>query len=174
MVFVPCSRAALSNDSLAGAGGRLRTTVRVAAGGDLERALWALRAYDTTALATVSAAGPHVAGVFFAPEIDGDRIRLLAAVLDGSRKAADLTADPRVAFVCSPGNPSRWIQGAGFAYRPEVDDAGRLEIFRRLVAHAPGARQFVDRLPVHPVIIDVRDLKVVEAIGNPPLRLHFE
>jgi hypothetical protein len=173
MVFVPCSRAALSNDPLARAGGWRRPTVRVAAGGDLERALWALRAYDTTALATVSEAGPHVAGVFFAPEIDGDRIRLLAAVLDGSRKAADLAADPRVAFVCSPGNPSRWIQGSGSAHRAEVDDAGRLEIFRRLVAHAPGARQFVDRLPVHPVIIEVRDLKVVEAIGSPPLRLHF-
>jgi hypothetical protein len=174
MVFVRCSCAALSNFCLAGAGGLRRPTVRVAAGGDLERALWALRAYDTTALATVSESGPHVAGVFFAPEIDGDRIRLLAAVLDGSRKAADLAADPRVAFVCSPGNPSRWIQGSGSAHRPDVDDAGRLEIFRRLVAHAPGARQFVDRLPVHPVIIEVRDLKVVEAIGTPPLRLHFE
>lgn len=148
--------------------------MRVAAGGDLQRALWALRAYDTTALATVSAAGPHVAGVFFAPEIEGERIRLLAAIIDGSRKAADLADDPRVAFVCSPGNPSRWIQGSGTAYRPDADDAGRMEIFRRLVAHAPGARQFVDGLPVHPVIIEVRDLKVVEAIGTPPLRLHFE
>lgn len=126
------------------------------------------------ALATVSEVGPHVAGVFFAPEIDADRIRLLAAVLDGSRKAADIDGDPRVAFVCSPGNPSRWIQGSGAAHRPDVDDNGRLELFRRLVAHAPGARQFVDRLPVHPVIIEVRDLKVVEAIGTPPLRLHFE
>ena len=32
-----------------------------------ERALWALRAYDTIALATTAQAGPHVAGVFFAP-----------------------------------------------------------------------------------------------------------
>ena len=173
MVFVPCSGAVLSSVGRDGACGSRPASVRVAAGGDLERALWALRAYDTTALATVSERGPHVAGVFFAPEIDGDRIRLLAAVIDGSRKAADIDGDPRVAFVCSPGNPSRWIQGSGSAHRPELDDAGRLEMFRRLVAHAPGARQFVDRLPVHPVIIEVRDLKVVEAIGNPPLRLHF-
>jgi hypothetical protein len=148
--------------------------VSVAARADVERALWALRAYDTTALATVSESGPHVAGVFFAPEIQDDRIQLLLAVLDRSRKAADIARDPRVAFMCSPGNPSRWIQGWGSATRPEVDDAGRLELFRRLIAHAPGARQFVDRLPVHPVIVAVRELKVVEVLGNPPLLLTFD
>lgn len=144
------------------------------AGADVERALWALRAYDTTALATVSDAGPHVAGVFFAPEIDGARIRLLLAVLDNSRKARDLAADPRVAFMCSPGNPSRWIQGWGSARAPDVDEPGRLELFRRLVAHAPGARQFVDRLPVHPVIVEVRALKIVEVLGKPALSLTFD
>jgi hypothetical protein len=147
--------------------------VSVAAQRDVERALWALRAYDTTSLATVSAAGPHVAGVFFAPEIAEGRIRLLVAVLDGSRKATDIEADPRIAFMCSPGNPSRWIQGWGTATTPQVDDSARLEIFRRLVAHAPGARQFVDTLPVHPVIVHVRELKVVEALGSPPLELSF-
>lgn len=141
--------------------------------GDVERALWALRAYDTTALATVSAAGPHVAGVFFAPEVEADRIRLLLAVLDDSRKARDLEADPRVAFVCSPGNPSRWIQGWGAASTPELEGPARLELFRRLVAHAPGARQFVDRLPVHPVIVQVRELKIVEVLGKPALTITF-
>ena len=144
-----------------------------AAASDVERALWALRAYDTTALATVSDAGPHVAGVFFAPEADADRIHLLLAVLDGSRKARDLQADPRVAFMCSPGNPSRWIQGWGLAETPQVDDAGRLELFRRLVAHAPGAQQFVDRLPVHPVIVRIRELKIVEVLGRPAVNLTF-
>ncbi len=142
--------------------------------GEVERALWALRAYDTTALATVSAAGPHVAGVFFSPEIEDGRIRLLLAVLDGSRKADDIAADPRVAFMCSPGNPSRWIQGWGSATRAEGDRAEHLELFRRLVAHAPGAQQFVDNLPVHPFIVAVRELKVVEALGKPPLRLTFD
>ncbi len=156
------------------ADGREQRGVSVAAGGDLERALWALRAYDTTALATVSESGPHVAGVFFAPEIDDGRIRLLLAVLDGSRKAADIAKDPRVAFMCSPGNPSRWIQGWGSATRPEVDDSGRLELFRRLIAHAPGAQQFVDMLPVHPFIVAVRELKVVEVLGKPPLLLTFD
>lgn len=143
------------------------------AGEALPRALWALRAYDTTALATVSDAGPHVAGVFFAPEADGQRIRLLLGILDGSRKARDLQADPRVAFMCSPGNPSRWIQGWGTASTPVLDEPARLEIFRRLVAHAPGAQQFVDRLPVHPVIVEVGELKIVEALGKPALTLAF-
>jgi hypothetical protein len=143
-------------------------------GAEVERALWALRAYDTTALATISQAGPHVAGVFFAPEIEDGRIRLLLAVLDGSRKAEDIPKDPRVAFMCSPGNPSRWIQGWGSAARAEVDGPARIELFRRLVAHAPGAQQFVDNLPVHPFIVEVRELKVVEALGKPPLRLRFD
>jgi hypothetical protein len=146
----------------------------VDAGNEVERALWALRAYDTTALATVSAAGPHVAGAFFAPEVDDARIRLVLAVLDGSRKAQDIADDDRVAFMCSPGNPSRWIQGWGSATRAEVDDAGRLELFRRLIAHAPGARQFVDNLPVHPFVVAVRQLKVVEVLGRPPLLLTFD
>jgi hypothetical protein len=146
----------------------------VDAGGEVERALWALRAYDTTALATVSTAGPHVAGVFFAPEVVDARIRLVLAVLDGSRKAQDIADDDRVAFMCSPGNPSRWIQGWGSATRADVDDAGRLELFRRLIAHAPGARQFVDNLPVHPFIVAVRQLKVVEVLGRPPLLLTFD
>lgn len=143
------------------------------AAADVERALWALRAYDTTALATVSEAGPHVAGVFFAPEADRARIRLLLAVLDNSRKARDLEADSRVAFMCSPGNPSRWIQGWGSASTPHLDGSARLELFRRLVAHAPGAAQFVDRLPVHPVIVEVRVLKIVEVLGRPAVTVTF-
>ena len=146
----------------------------VEAGGEVERALWALRAYDTTALATVSESGPHVAGVFFAPEIEDGRIQLVLAVLDGSRKATDIALDPRVAFMCSPGNPSRWIQGWGSASRADVDESGRLELFRRLLAHAPGAKQFVDNLPVHPFIVAVRELKVVEVLGKPPLLLTFD
>ncbi len=143
-------------------------------GGEVERALWALRAYDTTALATISDSGPHVAGVYFAPEIADGRIRLLLAVLDGSRKAEDIGKDARVAFMCSPGNPSRWIQGWGSAIPAGVDQPARLELFRRLVAHAPGAQQFVDNLPVHPFVVAVRELKVVEALGKPPLRLMFD
>ena len=146
----------------------------MSSGADVERALWALRAYDTTALATISEAGPHVAGVFFAPEIADGRIQLLLAVLDGSRKAADIATDARVAFMCSPGNPSRWIQGSGSATRADVDEAGRLELFRRLVAHAPGAQQFVDRLPVQPFVVAVRQLKIVEVLSNPPLLLSFD
>jgi hypothetical protein len=144
-----------------------------AATADIEHALWALRAYDTAALATVSELGPHVAGVFFAPELDDGRIRLLVAVINESRMATDIAADPRVSFICSPGNPSRWIQGAGNATRPELDEPGRMEIFRRLVAHAPGVRTFVDSAPVHPVIVEVRSLKIVEALGSPPMTLRL-
>ncbi len=60
----------------------------------LERALWALRAYDTIALATTGQARPHVAGVFFAPERTDTGIRLLIATRAGSRLLRELEADP--------------------------------------------------------------------------------
>ena len=134
----------------------------------LERALWALRAYDTIALATTSQAGPHVAGVFFAPERTDAGIRLLIATRSGSRLHRELEADPRVAFMCSPGNASRWIQGGGIA--AVVEDPGlRIEVARRLIDHAAGAQAYVEGPDVLPVTIAVRWLKVVEARDGPHL-----
>ena len=139
----------------------------------LERALWALRAYDTMALATTSAAGPHVAGVFFAPERTATGIRLLIATRGGSRLHRELEADPRVAFMCSPGNASRWIQGGGTAF--VISDPGRrTEMARRLIEHAAGAEAYVEGPHVLPVAIAVRWLKVVEARDGPHLLLSFD
>ena len=89
---------------------------------DLERALWALRGYNIATIATTLPAGPHVAGAFFATLREGDRIRLVLTVVRGSRLHRGIAADPRVAFMCSPGNASRWVQGTGAA-RP-VEDLG--------------------------------------------------
>ncbi|GEM_PF-1898125 len=139
----------------------------------LERALWALRAYDTIALATTSQAGPHVAGVFFAPERIEGGLRLLIATRGGSRLQRELVADPRVAFMCSPGNASRWIQGGGIA--SVVDDPGqRIDVIRRLIDHAAGAEAYVEGPEVLPVMIAVRWLKVVEARDGPHLLLGFD
>ncbi|MHB8538460.1 MAG: pyridoxamine 5'-phosphate oxidase family protein [Candidatus Dormibacteria bacterium] len=139
----------------------------------LERALWALRAYDTTALATAGEAGPHVAGVFFAPERTEAGIRLLIATRGGSRLLSELAADARVAFMCSPGNASRWIQGGGTA--AVVDDpADRIDVVRRLIDHAAGAQAYVEGPDVLPVTIAVRWLKVVEARDGPHLLLAFD
>ena len=138
----------------------------------LERALWALRAYDTMALATTSDAGPHVAGVFFAPERMERGIRLVMATKGGSRLHRELQADPRVAFMCSPGNASRWIQGGGTA-SVVVDPGRRMDLARRLTAHAAGAEAYVDGPDVLPVTIAVGWLKVVEARDGPHLLLRF-
>lgn len=139
----------------------------------LERALWALRAYDTMALATTSPAGPHVAGVFFAPERTATGIRLLIATRGGSRLHRELAADPRVAFMCSPGNASRWIQGGGIA--SVVEDSGlRTDVGRRLIDHAGGAQAYVEGPEVLPVTIAVRWLKVVEARDGAHLLLSFD
>ena len=139
----------------------------------LERALWALRAYDTMALATTSPAGPHVAGVFFAPERTETGIRLLIATRGGSRLHRELAAEPRVAFMCSPGNASRWIQGGGTA--SVVEDAGlRTDLARRLIDHAAGAQAYGDRPGGLPVTIAVHWLKVVEARDGAHLLLRFD
>ena len=144
-------------------------------GGDvaLERALWALRAYDTISLATSSPARPHVAGVFFAPEHGEPGIRLLIATRSGSRLHHELEADPRVAFMCSPGNASRWIQGGGVA-AVVGDPVQRTEVIRRLIEHAAGAQVYVEGPDVLPVTIAVGWLKVVEARDGPHLLLRFD
>lgn len=140
---------------------------------DLDRALWALSAYDTTALGTTGPDGPHVAGVFFAPERSPEGgLRLLTAMLRGSRKHREIEADARVAFMCSPGHPARWIQGYGTAV-PDDDGERRTAIFARLLEHAPGARPFVENLDVLPVVITVRALKVVEDPGSAPFELRL-
>jgi len=139
----------------------------------LERALWALRAYDTIALATSSDAGPHVAGVFFAPELTESGIQLLIAARRGSRLHRELEAEPRVAFMCSPGNASRWIQGGGAASVVR-DPVLRTGITRRLIEHAAGAQPYVEGPEVLPVTIAVGWLKVVEARDGAHLLLRFD
>lgn len=136
----------------------------------LERALWSLRAYDAMALATVGEDGPQVAGVFFAPEIEGRGIRLIIATLGDTLLHRSLQHDPRVAFLCSPGTASRWVQGTGNAQ--VVDDPVRhADLHERLMAHAPGARAYVERFPMVPALIHVQRLKIVEAIDAAPLLL---
>ena len=127
----------------------------VSGGPEVERALWALRAYDTTALGTVSGPARTSPGYSSPPRSRRDD-PLVLAVLDGSRKAEDIAKDPRVAFMCSPGNRRAGSRGGARRAAPaSMSRAAR--VFRRLVAHAPGARQFVDNLPVHPFIVAVRD-----------------
>jgi nitroimidazol reductase NimA-like FMN-containing flavoprotein (pyridoxamine 5'-phosphate oxidase superfamily) len=140
--------------------------------GDVDRAIWALRAYDTLALATISAAGPHVAGVYFAPEAGERGVQLIIVTLRDSRLQREMAADPRVAFLCSPGNASRWIQGTGAAAFVSDDDQSE-SVLARLTAHAPGATQFVESAAVQPAIITVDALKIVEASDRAPLLLTF-
>src|SRR6202011_4506704 len=86
----------------------------VTRGNDVERALWALRGYDTTALGTVSAQGPHVAGVFFAPELTDDGgLQLIIATIKGSRKQREVGGGPRGPFQVPPGKSSRLGPGYG-------------------------------------------------------------
>ena len=134
----------------------------------LQRALWSLRAYDTLALATVGADGPQVAGIYFAPEVEQGRIRLIIATLGDTLLHRALQHDARVAFLCSQGNTSRWVQGTGDAQL--VDDPERhADLHERLMAHAPGARAYVERFPMVPALIFVRKLKIVDAIDAVPL-----
>lgn len=136
----------------------------------LQRALWSLRAYDAMALATRGEDGPQVAGVFFAPEIDGAGIRLIIATLGDTLLHRSLQYDAHVAFLCSPGTASRWVQGTGVAEL--IDDPLRhADLHERLMAHAPGARAYVERFPMVPALIAVQRLKIVESIDAAPVLL---
>ena len=138
----------------------------------LQRALWSLRAYDTMALATAGADGPHVAGIYFAPEMEDAGIRLIIATLGDTLLHRSLQHDPHVAFLCSPGTASRWVQGTGVAEL--IDDPLRhADLHERLMAHAPGARAYVERFPMVPALIAVRRLKIVDAVDAHPLLIEL-
>ncbi|MBV8194001.1 MAG: pyridoxamine 5'-phosphate oxidase family protein [Candidatus Dormibacteraeota bacterium] len=139
---------------------------------ELERVLWSLRAYDVLALATADPDGPHVAGVFFAPAARGGGLHLIIATLGETALQRAMRRDTRVAFLCSPGNASRWIQGTGTA--EVIDDTARhADLHERLLAHAPGARVYVERFAAVPAIITVKRLKIVDAIDATPRLLEF-
>jgi hypothetical protein len=137
---------------------------------DLDRALWALRGYNIATLATTLPAGPHVAGVFFAAVLEDGRLRLVLTVFRETRLHRGIAADPRVAFMCSPGNPTRWVQGTGTA-RVIEDPERRTELLDRIAAHAPAARPFIEADNAVPVLLDVAELKIVEDLNSPPLLL---
>jgi hypothetical protein len=137
---------------------------------DLDRALWALRGYEIATLATTLPTGPHAAGVFFATILEGERIRLVLTVFRETRLHRGIAHDPRVAFMCSPGNPSRWIQGTGRAH-PVEDPERRTGLIDHIVAHAPAARPFIEAPNALPVLLDVVELKIVEDLLSPPLLL---
>ncbi|MGH7685907.1 MAG: pyridoxamine 5'-phosphate oxidase family protein [Candidatus Dormibacteria bacterium] len=146
------------------------TSARAADDGVLERALWSLRAYDAMALATTGDDGPQVAGVFFAPEVHENGIRLIIATLGDTLLHRSLQHDPQVAFLCSPGTASRWVQGTGVAELIS-EPLRHADLHERLMAHAPGARAYVERFPMVPALIAVRRLKIVESIDARPLLL---
>ena len=146
----------------------MSTAERSPDNGVLERALWSLRAYDAMALATLGDDGPLVAGVYFAPEIDGAGLRLIIATLGDTLLHRTLQHDARVAFLCSPGNASRWVQGTGVA-ELVADPLRHADLHERLMAHAPRARAYIERFPVVPAVIAVRRLKIVEERDTPPL-----
>jgi nitroimidazol reductase NimA-like FMN-containing flavoprotein (pyridoxamine 5'-phosphate oxidase superfamily) len=137
---------------------------------DIERALWSLRAYDTVVLATAGERGPHVAAFFFAPERTTNGVRLLIAMPRDSRKLRELTSEPRVGFMCFPGNATRWITGFGTACAVD-DESGTTALRVRLPAHAPDSRAFIDAADVVAVEVTVTRLEVVEAIDT-PVRIH--
>lgn len=134
---------------------------------DLERALWELRAYTIATISTTLPTGPHVAGVFFATILEEERIRLVLSVFRDTRLHRGIVADPRVAFMCSPGNASRWVQGTGRA-RVVEDPERRMDLLDTIAAHDPAARQFIETANSVPVVLDVVELKIVEDLLSPP------
>jgi hypothetical protein len=127
-----------------------------------------LTGHDTLVLATTSPEGqPEAASVFFAPLVEGGRLLLVTAMLQTSRKLAHLRADPRAAVYIGPQEPSRWIQAECIVEEPPAgnEHSRRLD---QLVAAAPDAKIFVERVPVSPVVLAVTRLKLTDLTGEQP------
>jgi len=133
-----------------------------------ERIRSVLAGFQTMVLATAGADGqPEAASVFFAAVGDAPRFVLICAMQGRSAKLARLGENPRVGFFIGPQTPSRWLQGTGIAEAVQ-GDAECARLLELLVADAPGARLFVERVPVVAVVIAVRQLKLTDLTGERP------
>jgi hypothetical protein len=124
--------------------------------------------YHTLVLATVgSDGGPEAASIFYAPVDDGGVPALVCALLSSSTKLAHLRVNPRAGIYIGPQNPTRWLQGAVVARIVEAPDE-RERRLAQLLAHAQDAGIFVERVPVTPVVLSIRSLKVTDLTGGQP------
>jgi hypothetical protein len=139
-----------------------------------ERVRAELARHDTLVLATTAPDGqPEAASVFFAPVVEDGRLLLVTTLLESSRKLAHLGADPRAGVYIGPREPTRWIQAECVAEEARGDEtiARRKE---QLVAAAPGARVFVERVPISTIVFVVTRLKLVDLTGETPPVLEIE
>ncbi len=123
--------------------------------------------HTTLVMATERDGRPAIASVFYAPEEHQGGVRLVCALLASSHKLANLRANPHAAVYIGPREPSRWLQAIGVATVVE-DEAAAVDAIARLIAHAPGAKVFVDRVPVVPVLVSLKAIRLTDLMGERP------
>ena len=132
------------------------------------RALAVLREHRTLVLATAGAdRRPEAASVFYSPEVEDGRLTLVCALLSSSQKLAQLRENADAGVYIGPQSPTRWIQASARARI--VEDADERERrLQQLLAHAPAASIFVERVPVTPVVFTITRLKLTDLTGERP------
>jgi hypothetical protein len=124
--------------------------------------------HHTLVLATVGSDGaPEAASIFYAPVDDSGVPALVCALLISSTKLAHLRVNPRAGVYIGPQRPTRWLQGAVVARIVDAPDE-RERRLAQLLAHAPDAGIFVERVPVTPVVLSIRSLKMTDLTGGQP------
>ena len=132
------------------------------------RARAVLVEHQTLVLATTDGDGtPEAASVFYAPVMDGEAPALVCAFLSSSGKLGHLRANPRAGIYVGPQTPTCWVQASATARIVEAA-AEREARIAQLLAHAPGARVFVERVPVTAVVLTLTRLKLTDLTGARP------
>jgi hypothetical protein len=121
----------------------------------------------TLVLATERDGRPWIASVFYAPAETAGGLTLTCALLATSGKLANLRRNPHAAVYVGPREPTRWLQASAVASILDREDAARAAI-QRLLAHAPAAAVFVEKVPVVPVMLRVTGLKLTDLTGALP------
>jgi len=110
---------------------------------------------------------PQAASVFYAPVEEEDGPALICALLSRSNKLEHLRQNPRAGVYIGPQTPTRWLQGSVIARNVEEPEE-RERRLAQLLAHAPAARVFVERVPVTPVVFRLTALKLTDLTGEQP------
>jgi len=132
------------------------------------RARAVLEEHQTLVLATTDGDGaPEAASVFYAPVMNGEAPALVCAFLSSSAKLGHLRRNPQAGIYIGPQTPTRWVQASATARMVEdpVEREARLD---QLLAHAPGARVFVERVPVTAVVLSLTRVKLTDLTGERP------
>jgi nitroimidazol reductase NimA-like FMN-containing flavoprotein (pyridoxamine 5'-phosphate oxidase superfamily) len=126
-----------------------------------------LAQYETLAIATEHEGQPFVTRAFFVEEpVTDTGLKLYGTFITTSRKLANLRQNPRVGLFIGPDQPSVWLEATAHA-QVLTDESTSAHVRESLAKKSPVAAQFIARVPIVAVELQVNWLRITNLAGGP-------